>query len=174
MSDAVAAPTARPNEDPYETCTIRHDGHDYTFRFYKGFASRVVFNAPDGTQIPVYQQSGIFNCQDTGGPLETSTLTVTGGPLGLDVEVEILDSPIRAPEYRGPVADVKIGFKKRGTPVPPNPHVKPLRGADQISRINVTDRGNGDRGGVQAFQVDGGGSVEVDNTANTCPPICKP
>lgn len=173
MTDAATAPmSARPSEDPYETRTIQHDGYDYTFRFYKGFASRVVFNAPDGTQIPVYTQSGVFNCQDTGGPLETSTLTVTGGPLELDVEVEILDSPIRPPEYRGPVADVQIGFKKRGTPVPPNPHVKPVRGADQISRINVKSRGNGGGGGVHAMQSDPGGSLDVKNAAQTCPPTC--
>jgi hypothetical protein len=173
MTEAAAPETtARAKEDPYETRTITHDGHDYTFRFYKGFASRVVFNAPDGTQIPVYQQSGTFDCQDTGGPLENSTLTVTGGPLALDVEVEILDSPIRPPEYRGPVADVQIGFKKRGTPVPPNPHVKPLRGADQISRINVKNRGNGGGGGVQALQSDPGGSLDLENAAQTCPPTC--
>ena len=176
MTDAITAPVnpARPAEDPYQTCTVRHDGYDYTFRFYKGFASRVVFNAPDGTQIPVYRQSGTFNCQDTGGPVARSTLAVTGGPLALDVEVEILDDPIGPPDYRGPISDLRIGFKRRGTPVTPNPHVKPIRGGDQISRISVTDRRHGGGGGVHALQSDPGGSVEVENTANTCPPICKP
>jgi hypothetical protein len=172
MIDSAAVP-ARPNEDPYQTSTIQHDGYEYTFRFYKGSPAAWCSMPRTETRIPVYQQSGIFNCQDTDGPLETSTLTVTGGPLGLDVEVEILDGPIRPPEYRGPVTALQLGFKKRGTPVTPNPRVKPIRGGDQISRISVTDRGNGGRGGVQALQSDPGGSVEVDNTADTCPPICE-
>lgn len=174
MIDAAAVPvtSGRPNEDPYATCTIQHDGYDYTFRFYKGFASRVVFNAPDGTQIPVYQQTGVFNCQDTHGPLPNTTLSVTGGPLALDVEVEIQDGPIVPPDYLGPIEEIQIGFKKRGgPPVPPNPRVIPRRGADEISRINVRERGK-NNGGVHAFQSDDDGSVDVTNRAATCPPAC--
>jgi hypothetical protein len=138
----------------------------------------VVFNAPDGTRIPVYQQSGTFNCQDTGGPLPNTTISVTGGPLALDVEVEVLDGPIGPPNYQGALLGLQLGFKKGGgSPVPPNPRVKPVRGADQISRINPKPRGNGGGGagggGVHAHQSDPGGSVEVENTADTCPPHCE-
>ncbi len=173
MIDAAAVPatSARPNEDPYATCTIQHDGYDYTFRFYKGFASRVVFNAPDGTQIPVYQQTGVFNCQNTGGPVPNTTFSVSGGPQGLNVEVEIMDGPIGPPDYLGALAGFQLGFKKGGAPVTPNPRVRPIRGADQISRINTNPRGNGN-GGVHALQSDPDGSVDVTNTAQCCPPHC--
>lgn len=165
MTDAPA----RQNDDSYATCTIQHNGYAYTFRFYKGFASRVVFNAPDGTQIPVYQQSGIFKCAPT-GPDPESTISIKGGPLELDIEVQINDGPIGPPDYLGPIAGIQIGMKRRGTPVGPTARVRPLRGADQISRINVNDRGNG--GGVHAHQGDDGGSVDVTNTAQCCPPHC--
>lgn len=174
MTDAATASvtSARPAEDPYQTSTIQHAGYEYTFRFYKGFASRVVFNAPDGTQIPVYQQSGVFDCHDTGGPLADTTFSITGGPLQLDIEVEISDGPLGPPDYRGPIEGIQIGMKKRGgAPVPSNPRVKPRRGADEISRITVRERGKAS-GGVHALQDDDGGSVDVENTATTCPPDC--
>lgn len=174
MSDSTTtlASAGRPNEDPYATCTIQHDGYDYTFRFYKGFASRVVFNAPDGTQVPVYQQSGVFKCEPA-GPDPDSTISIKGGPLELDIEVEINDGPIGPPDYLGPIAGIQIGMKKRGTPVSPPQRVKPIRGADQISRINVKNRGNGGGGGgVHAMQGDDGGNLDVTNTAQCCPPHC--
>jgi len=172
MIDSAAVP-ARSNEDPYQTCTIQHDGYTYTFRFYKGFASQVVFNAPDGTQIPVYQQSGIFMCQPA-GPDPDSTITIKGGPLELDIEVQINDGPIGPPDYLGPIERIQIGMKKRGTAVSPPQRVRPIRGADQISRINVKNRGNGGGGGggVHAHQGDDGGSLDVTNTAQCCPPHC--
>ena len=174
MIDSAAAP-ARPNDDTYETCTIQHAGSTYTFRFYKGFASRVVFNAPDGTQIPVYQQSGVFKCEPA-GPDPDSTISIKGGPLDLDIEVQISDGPIGPPDYVGPIAGIQIGMKKRGTPVSPPQRVTPIRGADQISRINVKNRGNGGGGGggggVYAQQLDDGGWLDVTNTAQCCPPHC--
>ncbi len=173
MTDAAAVPApARAIEDPYQTSTVQHNGYDYTFRFYKGFAKRVVFNAPDGAQIEVYKQSGTFNCQDTGGPLPQSTLSISGGPQNLDIEVEIEDGPIGPPDYLGPIERLGIGFKKAGTPVARSPRVKPVRGAGQISRISVRERGNVGKGGVHALQSDDDGSVDVENKAVTCPPTC--
>ena len=178
MSDAVTVPPAQSadSDGPYATRTITYGGYDYTFSFYKGFASRVQYT-PAGTDQPieVYRQNGTFNCQDTGGPVADSTLTITGGPLNLDVELEINDGPLSPPDFLGPIAGIQIGLKRRGSPVAPGNRVKPRKGGDQISRIVVRERGNGNgNGGVHAFQDDDGGTVDVDNTASCCPPTCKP
>lgn len=172
MSDAVTVPSTQSSgEGPYATRTITHAGYDYTFSFYKGFASRVQYT-PAGTDQPieVYQQEGVFDCKDTGGPLTDTTLTITGGPLKLDVELEINDGPL-GKDYLGPIAALEIGLKRRGSAVIPPKRVKPLKGGDQISRIIVRERGNGN-GGVHAFQDDDDGTIVVTNKAATCPPAC--
>lgn len=173
MSDAVTVPPTQSaaSEGPYATRTITYAGHDYTFSFYKGFASRVQYTPPGTDQpINVYQQQGVFDCQDTGGPLTDSTLSITGGPLNLDVELEINDGPL-GKDYLGPIEALEIGLKRRGSAINPPKRVKPLKGADQISRLVVRERGNGN-GGVHAFQDDDGGTVVVTNKAATCPPAC--
>jgi hypothetical protein len=173
MSDAISAlpSDAATTEHRYATRTIHHAGFDYTFRFYMGFASRVTFTPAGGEPIEVYKQDGVFDCKDTDGPLAESTLTVRGGPLDWDVEVEIEDGPLGPPDYRGPIERIQLGLKRRGTPAQGKPRVKPLRGADQISRIQVQERMKVD-GGVYAFQGDDG-VLEVENDAKTCPPNCK-
>ena len=171
MSDTTTAPSSQtaPADSDYETRTIQYAGHDYTFSFYKGFASRVTFTPAGAEPIEVYRQSGVFNCQHTGGPLANSTLSITGGPQQYDVEVEINDGPITPPDYRGPIDSIQLGLKRRGTPVQPKPRVRPIKGADQISRINVQERAT-EQGGVHAFQGDD--RVDVENHAETCPPNC--
>lgn len=174
MSDAAVTPTAQnpaPASD-YETRTISHAGYEYTFRFYKGFASNVTYTPAGGEPIEVYRQEGVFNCQHTGGPVANSTFSVRGGPHGLDVEVEIEDGPLTPPDYRGPIDSIQLGLKRRGTPIPPKQRVKPIRGADQISRLNVRERVKFGEGGVMAFQDDDQGEVIVRNTAQCCPPTC--
>lgn len=177
MSDAVTVPPeqSRASEGPYAVRTISYGGHDYTFSFYKGFASLVQYT-PAGTDQPieVYKQEGIFDCKDTGGPLSESTLTIVGGPLNLDVQLDIDDGPF-GPDFLGPIAGLEIGLKRRGSAVIPPKRVKPLKGGEQISRILVRERGNGNgNGGVHAFQDDDGGTVRVENTASCCPPTCRP
>jgi len=173
MTDTAAVPvTSRPTEERYATRTISYAGHEYTFSVYKGFASLVEFTPPGTDQpIEVYRQNGVFNCQDTGGPLPNSTLTITGGPLELDVELAIDDTPAKPGEL-GPIDTIEVGLKRRGTPVTPAPRVRPIRGGDQVSRILVRERPQNGKGGVKAFQTDGGGTVVVTNTATTCPPDC--
>lgn len=175
MSDAAVTPTAQTSAPAgdYATRTIHHDGYDYTFSFYKGFASRVTYTPAGGEPIEVYRQEGVFNCRHTGGPVANSVLSVTGGPDAFDVEVEIEDGPLTPPDFRGPIESIQLGLKRRGTPMPRKPRVKPIRGADQISRISVRERAKLAEGGVLAFQEERG-VVEVDNTASCCPPTCGP
>ena len=175
MTDAVTAPPTQSagSEGPYAVRTISYGGHDYTFTFYKGFASQVQYT-PAGTDQPieVYKQEGVFDCKDTGGPLADSTFTIVGGPLSLDIQLEINDGPL-GKDYLGPIAALEIGVKRRGSAVIPPNRVKPLKGGEQISRILVRERGNGNgNGGVQAFQDDDGGTIIVTNKAATCPPAC--
>jgi hypothetical protein len=174
MSDAVTVPPtpSAASEGPYAVRTISYGGYDYTFTFYKGFASRVQYTPAGGSQpIDVYQQEGVFDCNDTGGPLPDSTFTIVGGPLNLDIQLDIDDGPL-GKDYLGPIAALEIGVKRRGSAVIPPKRVRPLKGADQISRIVVRERGNGNGGGVHAFQDDDGGTVIVTNKAVTCPPTC--
>jgi hypothetical protein len=173
MSDAAVTPPSQQSAPAgdYETRTIHHDGYDYTFSFYKGFASRVTYTPAGGDPIEVYQQEGVFNCRHTGGPVANSFLSISGGPDTFDIQVDIADGPLTPPDFRGPIEGFQLGLKRRGTPVQPKPRVKPVRGADQISRITVRERGAAGSGGVMAFQD--GDSVDVENAAQTCPPTCN-
>ena len=175
MSDAVTVPPAQSaaSEGRYATRTITYAGQEYTFSFYKGFASRVEFTPPGSSQpIEVYQQTGVFDCKDTGGPLADTTFTVTCPAQSLDVVLDIEDGPLSPPDYLGPIASIEIGLKRRsGTPAPPNPRVRPAKGADRISRLVVQERGK-PNGGVHAFQTDDDGTIVVTNKAATCPPAC--
>ena len=179
MSDAVMTPAKKApvQEEPYQTSKITYEGYEYTFSFYKGFASEVTFTPPGALPIVVYQQTGVFNCHDTNGPLPVSTLSINGGPLGLDIEVEIEDGPLGPPTFRGPIEAIQLGLKRAGTrsaaAAPGHRRVKPCKGADQIARITVKERVKLDTGGVFAFQEDEGGTVIVKNTASTCPPDCR-
>lgn len=178
MSDAVIIPAKKApvQEEPYQTSTITYAGHEYTFSFYKGFASEVTFTPPGAEPILVYRQSGVFNCQDTNGPLPVTTLSINGGPLKFDVELEIEDGPLLPPDYRGPIEAIQIGLKRAGgasAAAAGHRRVKPCKGGDQIARIHVKERVKLDTGGVFAFQDDDGGTVIVRNTAETCPPHCK-
>ena len=176
MSDAVTLPAARTpaTEDPYATETFQYAGHEYTFSVYKGFASQVTFTPPGADTIIVYTQSGVFDCHDTDGPLPTSFMTINGGPLDFNIELEIKDGPLLPPNYRGPIESITIGLKKAGTTAAADHRrVKACKGGHQISRIHVKERVKLGEGGVFAFQNDDGGVVVVTNKAATCPPDCK-
>ncbi|HYJ78375.1 MAG TPA: hypothetical protein VEW03_02140 [Longimicrobiaceae bacterium] len=160
--------------DGYQTETIEHDGHRYTFRFYKGFARRVGFKPAGGDEIEVYDQKGVvFHVAQNGGsgkgPDARSTINITGGPHNYDIEVEIDDSPQHPEKLTGPVKRVELGLQPRGTPFGTHhPNAKAVRGHEHLARITV----HSDRGGVHAMQGGGGDEVTFDNTPITCPPFC--
>ncbi|HEX8431118.1 MAG TPA: hypothetical protein VF625_07515 [Longimicrobium sp.] len=180
MSDSS---TVRPAADaatsgPYETRTINHGGQDYTFSFYKGFVSRLLFTPPGSTPIEVYNQgSDVFQCHDTGGPLPVSTVAIACEPMSLAVELEVDDGPVRPPKYRGCIRQFEVYLQRPGADyASPHKKVKVAKGGRYVQRIAVQEDGtevaSGRNGGVYAMQEGDVGTVTVENHAKTCPPIC--
>ena len=159
----------------YETKTIEYDGHEYTFGFYKGFVSRVVFKPAGGKEIVVYNQNGeVYHVpQEKGQPLRgpdaRSTLSVSGGPHNYDIEVEVDDSPQHPEKFTGPVKRVDLGLQPPGRRYEAShPNANARRGHEHVSRITV----HTDRGGVHGMQGGGGDEVTFDNNSIVCPPFC--
>jgi|GEM_PF-4487640 hypothetical protein len=179
MSDSSTVPPAAnaATTGPYETRTINHGGHDYTFSFYKGFVSRLHFTPPGGTPIEVYNQgSDIFQCHDTGGPLPVSTVSIGCETMSLAVELEVNDGPVKPPTYRGCIRQFEVYLQRPGTDfTSPHKKVKVAKGGKFVQRIVVQEDGtrvNGNGGGVYAMQEGDVGTVTVENHAQTCPPDC--
>lgn len=169
------AATAVPREliDGYTSRTILVDGVEMTFTFYMGFASKVTYTPQGGREQLVYQQEGVFKVPGGVLPDAVSTISIQGGPDGLDVEVEIDDAPISDRTGNGPVGKVDIRTKKNAKdPKPKDKRVKVLKGEDQVQAVDVTLTVDLGGGGVFAYQTDPGGTTTATNQAATCPPHC--
>ena len=166
MSDAATS-------GPYETVTIKHDEHAYTFSFYKGFVRSFEFTPPGGTPISVYRQGdAIFHCADTEGPLPVSTISIGCSSLGIEVELEVNDGPLRPPTYRGCIDKIEVFLQRSGAELgSQHEKVKVAKGARNVQRLVVLEDGSIDDG-VEALQASDGGTVTVQNHATTCPPTC--
>ncbi len=155
--------------------TRSHDfgGSTYSWTFYEGFAGKIWFNPPgNGDPVLVYQQEGTYHVPGGKDPDTQTTVTITGGPLGLEIELDVDDGPVDPVTKRGPIESFTVDFKRRSTPVPNPPRrVKPVKGADQIEKITVKERAKASGGGVFASQGSGGGTT-VENNGSTCPPFC--
>ena len=173
MADLTMAPRPSTQREGYTTRTVDVEGVPMTFTFYMGFASRVTYTPKNGEPILVYQQEGTYYVPNRQAPDAVSTLTIQGGPDGLDVEIEIDDKPIGPPNYRGPVGKIEVKTKKQvPTPKGNGKYYKVLKGANQVEAVNVVTQDQVESGGVQAYQAPDGGTTTATNTAHTCPPYC--
>jgi hypothetical protein len=153
----------------YAQRTIQVDGVAMTFTFYMGFASRVSYTPKGGAEIVVYEQEGVFHVPGGGGPLAQSTMWITGGPDELDVELEVNDGPRNPPEYRGPIESFQV-TTRRGGGGGSNPRVRPVKGGNSVSSVQVQLRGESDS--VRPHMPADGGTTDVKNDSATCPPHC--
>ncbi|CAA9298886.1 MAG: hypothetical protein AVDCRST_MAG68-233 [uncultured Gemmatimonadetes bacterium] len=173
MADLTMAPRTAALPEGYVTRTIQVDGVSMSFTFYMGFASRVTYTPKNGDPILVYQQEGTYYVPNRQAPDAVSTLSIQGGPDGLDVEIEIDDQPLNPPNYRGPVGKIEVKTRKQ-VPEPRGngKHYKVLRGANQVEAVNVVPQEQMESGGVYAYQSTDGGTTTATNHAATCPPTC--
>jgi hypothetical protein len=155
----------------YAQRTIQVEGRDLTFTFYMGFVSRLTHTPRGGKEVLVYQQEGVFKVPGGVAPEPRTKLWITGGPDELDVELEVNDGPIGPPDFQGPIQGFQVVTRRAGGEgASSNPRVRPGKGAAQVASIRVEERG---RGGVFPHMPPGdGGTTDVTNTAQTCPPHC--
>lgn len=164
------APLAPQNvPDGYAQRTVTVNGAAMTFTFYMGFVSRLTHTPEGGDEILVYQQEGVFRVPGGKAPDANSKLWITGGPDGLDVELEIEDGPLDSRTFQGPIQGFQVVTRRSGGNGQ-GQRVRALKGADQVASIRVQMRGQG--GGVVPHMPGGGGSTDVTNTPITCPPNC--
>ena len=147
----------------YRTVPFVFDGATYYFTFYEGFVSKIWFHPPAGSKAGdqlVFEQEGIFFVPGGKPPETRSTVTVTGGPLGLDIELDVDDGPIDPVTKKGPIERFTVDFKRKGPPFPPpGGRVKPVKGSDQIEKLTVKERVK--VGGVFGQQTGSGGGTTV-------------
>jgi len=181
MSD-LTSPLVSPadNREGYITVDAQHAGHTYTFTFYQGFVRLLTFQPKSGGTIKVYEQQGTYYVpqppQGRKGPDPVSTVSISGGPDNLDIELRVDDRP-QDPRYRGPIESFQLRTQPRGTPGPmPDPAVRAIQGADQIRSIVVRKRPQGGPGraydGGAATTSSDGDTFEFENMTKTCPPDC--
>lgn len=173
MSDTATQQPAL--SEGYRTITFEFRGSTYTYRFYEGFVGKIWFHPPagQGPDVLVYQQEGIYFVPGGKPPATRTTVTVTGGPLALDIELDVDDGPVDPVTKKGPIESITVDFKRKGSPFPAPPgRVRAVKGADQIERLVVKERVKVGKGGVFGHQGGSGGGTSVENNAATCPFTC--
>lgn len=179
MSELTSPLTSPANDrEGYVTVDAQHAGHTYQFTFYQGFVRLLKFRPKGGGEIKVYEQEGTYHVpqppEGRKGPDAVSTVTITGGPDSLDIELRVDDSPQDA-RYRGPIEGFEVRTQPRGTPGGgQDASVTAIRGADQIRSIVVRKR----TAAAHERAYDGGETTTsedtftVENMTKTCPPDC--
>lgn len=173
------------NREGYLTVSSEYGGFTYTFNFYQGFVRRLAFRPRGSAQeIEVYVQQGTYYVPQPPhgrrGPDAVSTVSISGGPDALDIELEVDDRP-QNDRYRGPIEGFVLRTQRDGTPGDHDRSVRALRGGNQVRSLSVQKRPE-HAPVVPVIPVferayDGGTSSDeetfaVDNNVRTCPPDC--